>query len=117
VAEQILIAKHPSEQKSLGRKVKNFRFELWSSLAKMIVYEGCYLKFTQDENLKEHLLKTKGTLLVEASPTDTIWGIGRAEHENDLEDVKTWRGANWLGEVLTVLRDSLERDLHDNPYG
>lgn len=115
-AEKILIAEYPGDQKALGRDVKNFNFDVWSGVARKIVYDGCYLKFTQNQDLREELLKTKGTLLVEASPTDTIWGIGMGGYEKEINDVKTWKGANWLGEVLTVLRDSLEQDLHDNPY-
>ncbi len=40
------------------------------------VYKGNYLKFTQNLELKELLLTTKGKLLVEASPYNKIWGIG-----------------------------------------
>lgn len=116
IAEKILTAEEPHEQKTLGRQVKKFNVDEWSNVAKMIVYEGCYLKFTQNQDLKDELLKTKGALLVEASPTDTIWGIGRGGYEKGIDDVKTWKGSNWLGEVLTVLRDNLEEDNHCNYY-
>jgi ribA/ribD-fused uncharacterized protein len=69
------------------------------------------LKFTQSEPLKEFLLFTKGTLLVEASPYDTIWGIGLAEGDPLIYDSKNWKGTNWLGEVLTDLRDDLLNEI------
>lgn len=109
-AKQILKAEHPREQKALGRKVQNFDAKIWSEQAKKCVYEGCYAKFTQNENLKLYLLKTAGTTLVEASPTDTIWGIGLAENDPDAQNRATWRGTNWLGEVLTQLREDLLKE-------
>jgi ribA/ribD-fused uncharacterized protein len=41
-----------------------------------IVERGNYFKFSQSATLLEALLDTKSKLLVEASPTDRIWGIG-----------------------------------------
>lgn len=115
-AFKILSAKHPSEQKSLGRQVKNFDVELWNTKARNIVYDCCLLKFKQNPDLFEALMATDGMLLVEASPTDKIWGIGRGGYEEDLNDVKTWKGSNWLGEVLTRLRENLKDKLNSNPY-
>jgi ribA/ribD-fused uncharacterized protein len=37
------------------------------------------LKFSQNEKFKEFLLSTNDKILVEASPYDTIWGIGMLE--------------------------------------
>jgi ribA/ribD-fused uncharacterized protein len=107
VAQEILQAQHPREQKALGRKVKNFEAEVWNNHCKAIVYTGNYAKFTQNEHLKAELLKTAGTTLVEASPSDTIWGIGLDENDANAYSRETWRGTNWLGEILTQLREDL----------
>ena len=105
--QKILASCDPKEQKELGRKVKNFNADVWNANAKSIVYEGCKLKFAQNHNLLKTLLETEGTLIVEASPYDKIWGIGLAEDNPLIHDPKNWQGTNWLGEVLTQLRDNL----------
>jgi len=108
VREMILHSKDPKEQKELGRKVSGFDSVKWESQAKDIVYKGCYHKFTQNPKLMATLMETRGTLLVEASPYDRVWGIGIGEDDPARLDPKKWKGKNWLGEVLTKLRDELD---------
>lgn len=108
IAKKIMTKTFPGDQKALGRKVKNFNKEVWDEHARQIVYEGCYYKFTQNEDAYNYLIETKGYYLVEASPTDTVWGVGLGGYEKEIEDPKNWRGTNWLGQVLTQLREDLE---------
>jgi len=96
ITSQIRKASSPFEQKKLGRKVKGFDRNMWESVCKKIVYEANYTKFTQNLSLKEALLATAGTTVVEASPDDKIWGIGLAEDYPDARNRSTWRGTNWL---------------------
>lgn len=106
IAEQIMQATHPRVQKALGRKVRNFDADRWTAVCRDIVYRGNYAKFSQNEDKKAALLATTGTL-VEASPYDRIWGIGLGADDPRRLDPKTWKGTNWLGEVLTKVRDDL----------
>ncbi len=57
--------------------------------------------------MKEILFATAGTELVEASPMDTIWGIGLAEDDPRAHNKDTWMGKNLLGYALTEVRDEL----------
>jgi ribA/ribD-fused uncharacterized protein len=107
VANAIMRTNNPKEQKALGRKVKGFEKSVWDEHAKKIVYDGNYAKFTQNPSLMTELMKTKGTTLVESSPVDTIWGIGLHKTDPKAQDRNQWRGTNWLGEVLTNLRNDL----------
>jgi ribA/ribD-fused uncharacterized protein len=107
VAAQILKTADPRKAKRLGRQVAGFVAEEWNQVARTYVYQGCKLKFTQNPKPYDALVATKGTQLVEASPTDRIWGVGLAEQDDRILDPGNWRGANWLGQVLTVLRDDL----------
>jgi len=102
--EKIMKATHPKEHKALGREVNNFDLEKWNTVAKDIVYNGNFSKFTQNEDLKNILLATGDTELVEASPYDRIWGIGMSEDNPDINDKTKWKGTNWLGEVLTRVK-------------
>lgn len=107
IAARILQADHPRQQKALGRQIQRFDDELWNREAKNIVYRGNHAKFTQNPELLLVLLATAGQTLVEASPTDRIWGIGLSEDDPRIHQRATWRGTNWLGEVLTQLREGL----------
>ena len=80
-AQKIMEARNPKVMKRLGRKVRNFNKQRWLAKSKAIVRKASLAKFTQNSKLKEKLLKTAGTILVEASPWDTVWGIGR--HASD----------------------------------
>ncbi len=106
-AAQILAATHPGEHKALGRKVKRFDDTLWKRAREAIVMDGNRAKFTQNPELREVLLATKGTTLVEASPYDKIWGIGLAATDPRAADPTLWKGQNLLGKILTAVRDEL----------
>lgn len=107
-ADKILKAKHPKEQKALGRQVKNFSSQEWEKNCKKFVYDGNYAKFTQNSDLMKKLMDTGDSLLVEASPYDKIWGIGLNEEDAKITPEEQWPGKNWLGEVLTNLRHDLK---------
>lgn len=104
---QILAADHPREHKALGRKVKRFDDAVWKRERERIVKAGNRAKFTQNADLLQLLLDTRGTTLVEASPYDKIWGIGLAATDPRAQDPATWKGQNLLGKILTELRDEL----------
>jgi ribA/ribD-fused uncharacterized protein len=107
IAEQILAAAAPSQHKALGRKVRNFSDPVWKANREAIVHDGSRAKFTQNPALRQALLDTAGTELVEASPFDRIWGIGLSATDARAEDPSQWRGQNLLGKILTRVRDEL----------
>lgn len=108
VAEKILAAKTPAQAKSLGREVKNFKQEIWDANCDRVVEEGQYLKFKQNERLRQVLLGTGQREIVETSPNDRLWGIGwnTEEAEDHLEE---W-GQNKLGKALMRARERLRQE-------
>lgn len=113
--EAILETEDPRRQKALGRAVEDFDEAAWQDddnpqgrpLCWLVVWIGNAAKFGQSAYLREELLATRGTTLVEASPHDRLWGIGRSADEPGARERSQWRGLNWLGEVLTELRERL----------
>lgn len=76
VADAIIHAKTPEEAKRLGREIKGFNRDVWNKHADDIVERASYLRFQQHGDVLDHLLDTGSKTMVEASPTDRIWGIG-----------------------------------------
>ena len=107
IAHAILLTGNPKEQKDLGRMVANYDDDTWAAQRVDIMVEGLYEKFNQNPKLREALLSTGDTILVEASPVDKIWGIGLAEDHPDATNPDKWRGQNLLGITLMRVRDKL----------
>lgn len=103
-AALILKSTSPKEQKALGRGVIDFDKDVWEQHAREIVWNGNFEKFNQNPALYKDLMNTGDSILVEASPYDTIWGIGLNEETARITPVEDWKGTNWLGEVLTDLK-------------
>jgi ribA/ribD-fused uncharacterized protein len=104
---RILAAPSPAEAKKLGREIQGFVPETWEAHKHEIVKAGNVHKFSQDKALARFLLATNDRVLVEASPVDTIWGIGLAADSPDAENPARWQGPNLLGFALMEVRDQL----------
>lgn len=106
-AKKIMKADHPGDQKALGRAVKNFDKAKWNSICRGIVYQANWAKFTQHEDLHEELVKSHPKIIVEASPSDPIWGIGLGMDDVNIEKPTEWKGTNWLGFEIVRVRVNL----------
>lgn len=109
IAKLIMATHDPRVQKKLGRAVSPYDDAKWLAIAEDVVYYGNRAKFTQNAVLHAALMATEGTVLVEASPYDTRWGIGLAADDPRALDRSQWLGDNRLGSILTRLRDDLLR--------
>lgn len=105
IRQQILQEYSQMAMKKLGRKVRNYDDAIWKEKRFDVVVRGNIAKFSQNEKLKEFLLSTGNKVLVEASPKDTVWGIGLEESHPDVINPSKWQGDNLLGFALMEARD------------
>ena len=98
-AERIRLAKTPADAKRLGTSRKYKIHPDWDTRRIDVMRTAIRAKFTQHEDLKQLLLSTGNSILVEDSPHDYFWGCGK---------LKT--GKNMLGKLLMELREELRND-------
>jgi ribA/ribD-fused uncharacterized protein len=111
VLELILAADSPAKVKKLGRQVKDFNESVWKKHRFDIVTRGNLAKFTATESMRTYLLSTGDDILVEASPLDTVWGIGLAASDTRVNHPERWLGDNLLGFALVRARHVLRGEL------
>lgn len=109
---QIIECSSPGEAKKLGRQVRWYDNNAWDEHKCEIVRLGSIHKFNQYPDYATYLLQTGTRVLVEASPRDTIWGIGLGQSNEKSSDVFAWRGKNLLGFALMEARDFLREFGH-----
>ncbi|XP_023515559.1 riboflavin biosynthesis protein PYRR, chloroplastic-like [Cucurbita pepo subsp. pepo] len=95
--EKIKSARSPEEATRIARLLQKQRPDLvrpdWDTAKLDVMYRALKCKFSSNPGLKSMLLSTAGSVLVEASPHDLIWGGGRFGD-----------GLNYLGRLLMKLR-------------
>ena len=105
-AELILRSTKPWDAKKLGRQVRGYDDKAWNKVREEVMLNACLSKFI---TYPELLLNPKfeGKEFAEASPYDTIWGIGLSADDPMANDSKNWKGQNLLGKVLGRVRKIL----------
>lgn len=101
---QVLQAPNPGAAKALGRQVRGFDEAVWLKSRFSIVVRANEAKFAQNADLGEFLQKTGARILVEASPVDSVWGIGLAQDDEKANNPNLWPGLNLLGFALMRVR-------------
>ena len=105
IRTQVFSAPTPNAAKALGRNVRGFDEKVWLQHRYDIVVRANQAKFSQNPPLNEYLLQTGSRVIVEASPVDSIWGIGLAQDNADVNNPNLWKGLNLLGFALMQVRD------------
>ena len=106
----ILATNDPREHKRLGRQVRHFDHDSWQEERESIALEGNLANFSQNEDLRLTLLHTGQCRLVEASPHDSLWGIGLRACDYRASSPGTWRGSNLLGQTLEHVLETFYRE-------
>ena len=106
---KILRSTAPRAQKEAGRAVRDYLEERWAPVRYGIVLRGTIEKYRQNPQLWKLLEATGERLLVEASTTDRIWGIGLSPDDPRALDPAQWLGQNLLGRAITEARETLRK--------
>lgn len=107
IAEQILATKDVAKIKESGRCVSGYNDQYWNGVRQIIVYEGLFAKFTQNELLKKQLKDTQNAILAECAVKDRIWGIGLSMNDSNRLKPELWKGQNLLGFALMMVRNKI----------
>lgn len=94
----------PALAKRAGRLIDRYDDKMWSCVRLGFMTYSCYLKYSQNADLRQTLLDTGNRTLVEASPVDCVWGVGLNEDDPLILDPANWRGTNLLGQALMTVR-------------
>lgn len=99
--------------KKLGRGVQNYDEDYWESRRYKIVLFGVRLKFSQNLDLKEFLMATGDSKMIESSPYDKVWACGLSEYEAKKTPEEKWPGRNLLGKILDELKLEFKNELNN----
>lgn len=106
--KKILETTDVSKIKDLGRQVSKYNDTYWNGVRRIIVYKGLLAKFSQNEDLEKRLINTGNDILAECAVQDKIWGIGLSMKYANRWDMTKWRGENFLGFALMMVREELK---------
>ena len=109
IADEILKTSDVRKIKEFGRKVKGYNNTIWNGIRQIVIYNGLLEKFSQNEELKKHLLSTENNYLAECAVQDKIWGIGLSMDDKRRFDISQWQGQNLLGFALMRVRNDLRK--------
>lgn len=96
---------HPSEAKKFGRSIANFNEDVWDLIKYDCMMSALEFKLYTCPEFEAELRATNNKVIVEASPTDRVWGIGYSA-ETAEKHVDNW-GENLLGKALMEIRSML----------
>lgn len=107
-AYKIMSTDDPKEQYQYGNQVESFDSSKWLPVEAIKAMEkGVHAKFSQNEDLAHILVATRGTSIVECSPSDLFWGSGLGLYHPHVADSGYYTGQNKLGNILEDVRQHL----------
>ena len=103
----IMTSPDPSAHKRIGRGVRNFDNAIWDRVREDAVLAGNFAKFSHNPTMKQHLLITDTKKLAEASPFDSVWGIGLRANDPEVRIPRRWPEKKMFGKALSTVLDAI----------
>lgn len=110
IFSKILKAKSAQSAKSFGKKVKDFKEDVWTAKKEDVMRSILRAKFTQNLELRKKLIDTEDKIMANADARDKYWGIGTSASTTIARDPKKWKGENLLGKLLMEIRSELKAE-------
>jgi len=104
---KILATNNPRDVKALGREIQGFVEEDWVKIREDVIYRGNLAKFQQNVEFCKILLETGDREIIEAAPSDFVYGIGITATKARITPRDQWPGLNLLGIALMRVRSEL----------
>lgn len=86
----------------------NYDDIIWNGRRQVIIYQGLFEKFRQNQELKKMLEQTGNCILAECALQDKIWGIGLSMKDERRFTLSNWKGQNLLGFALMEVREKIK---------
>lgn len=110
IKNEIMSISDVAKIKALGRKVGNYNNTVWNGMRQIIIYNGLYAKYSQNEDLKKMLLDTGDIILAECAVQDKIWATGISMKDDDRFNMYKWSGQSLLGFATMLVRERLGKE-------
>uniref|UniRef100_A0A8R1DP30 NADAR domain-containing protein n=1 Tax=Caenorhabditis japonica TaxID=281687 RepID=A0A8R1DP30_CAEJA len=106
----VLEANSPRAMKSMCSKgaLRGWNDAVWDQHKESVMYTACSAKFRFSRHLRYVLFLSTGSRLIECSPFDTTWGIGKDIEAAQNSSMNS--GRNLLGTILDRVREELWND-------
>jgi ribA/ribD-fused uncharacterized protein len=107
---EILATHDPVAIKRIGKAIGDSgNDQKWHDTAEGFeaMHSGLRCKFEQNPYLRRVLLSTGDSILGEANPYDSTWGIGMSATNPKAFEQDQWTGKNHLGDLLMAVRQDL----------
>ena len=110
MADKIMRETDLGEIKGMGKDVKPYDEDTWRVVRERAGIRASRARFSQNAELLKQLLDTGHEVLAEASPYDSVWGIGMSADKEKSKDMRRWpKYGNLQGRILMHVRRELRQ--------
>ena len=103
IKNSIINCETPKEASNIGRDRNLKRIDNFKDIKLNVMYEGLYLKFSQNKDIRSKLIETGNKLIREMTVKESYWGIG-----------PNLDGDNHIGHLLAKVREQVKEDVLNN---
>lgn len=118
-ANDIMASKTPFVAKTIGRSIQ-IDLDEWHHVSYSYMLQALFVKFNHPHfnRILQNSFNNKNRYLIEASPVDSIWGIGLGARNALLTPARFFPGQNKLGHALMETREHFfgKKEIAQTPF-